>query len=749
MSGEPLLAGMPVRFSGMTSGTGLQVSIVVPTRNEAGNVGVLVERLTAAMPANSFEIIFVDDSDDGTDLVVSLLQQASEVPISLIHRAGADRVGGLGGAVVAGMAVARAPWVCVMDADLQHPPETVLDLMARGLAEDVDVVVASRYCEDGRMDEFGAFRTLLSRVSTRVAMAVFPRSLHRVTDPMSGFFLVRRAALRLDTLKPKGFKILLEILVRHAGLRVAEVPFEFGVRLSGETKASPVEALRYVEQVLSLRFAGAPARFGRFGVVGLSGLVVNTLVLALLVGGLSLWYVGAAILATQVSSTWNFVLTDRWVFRGSAPRMGLGARAATFLAMNNVALLLRIPLLFVLVTGLGIGHVVGNVISLLVLSFVRFGVSDSWIWAPRTKDSLFHYDIHGIVTIASDARLPELARFQADGPLADPQIRVRIGRLAGRRGVRATERDGVLTGFHYVEKFGNLGFGAAFEFGERTDITATPLLRYSPHVLYTNIVEPVLRWTFVQKGYALVHAACLSSGEDAFLITARTDTGKTTTALKTLDSLPFAFMSDDLTLLAPDGRVLTYPKPLTISRHTVSAVRTPLLSRRERVALIVQSRLHSKSGRLFGLIIARTGLPAATMNALVQSVVPPPKFQVDRLVPHAVVVPEAQVRGMAIIQREGIEGLEPMESAAALEILLANGEDAYGFPPYPVIQEWLHSPNGLDLKARERSIIAEALASATTQVLHSPGRNWHEMFPEMVRRSVTGSATDDGAQLAL
>ena len=78
MSGEPLLAGMPVRFSGMTSGTGLQVSIVVPTRNEAGNVGVLVERLTAAMPANSFEIIFVDDSDDGTDLVVSLL-------LSLIH----------------------------------------------------------------------------------------------------------------------------------------------------------------------------------------------------------------------------------------------------------------------------------------------------------------------------------------------------------------------------------------------------------------------------------------------------------------------------------------------------------------------------------------------------------------------------------------------------------------------------------------------------------------------------------------
>ena len=115
-------------------------------------------------------------------------------------------------------------------------------------------------------------------------------------------------------------------------------------------------------------------------------------------------------------------------------------------------------------------------------------------------------------------------------------------------------------------------------------------------MLYTNVVEPILRWTFASKGYALVHAACFADGDSAFMVTARTDTGKTTTTLKLLDHYPYSFLSDDLTIVCPDGRVLAYPKPLTISRHTVHAVKTPLLSRRERVKLIPQSRLHSRIG---------------------------------------------------------------------------------------------------------------------------------------------------------
>jgi dolichol-phosphate mannosyltransferase len=711
------------------------ISVVVPTRNEAGNVGPLVELLEDVMVEYDMEIVFVDDSDDGTDAVIRDLQPAPNRSIELIHREGGERSGGLGGAVLAGMHIARAPWVCVMDADLQHPPALLSELYERAGRGDVDVVVASRFVDGGSADDFGPLRRLLSRVSTSAAERLFARQLAGVTDPMSGFFMVRRDALDLGDLRPKGFKILLEILVRTRGLRKAEVPFTFGVRNSGDSKASAAEGARYLGQLWQLRFHDLSARFGRFGLVGLSGLVVNTLMLALLSDALGLWYVAAAILATQVSTLWNFGLTDRWVFRDSEPGMGFVARLTTFTAMNNVALVLRVPLLALMVDGLGANVLVANVISLLALSLMRFGVADSVIWATRKAVNAFHYDIHGIISVASDGRLPELERFRVRSEIADPTIRVRIGRLTAR-GVGARELDGDRTHVHYVEKFGNLGFGAELTLGERIEITATPLLRHSPHVLYTNVVEPVLRWAFVERGYALVHAACMASGENGFLITARTDTGKTTTALKTLDSLPFSFLSDDLTLLAPDGRVLTYPKPLTISRHTLTAVKTPLLTRKERLKLIVQSRLHSKSGRLFGLIIARTRMPAATINALVQLVVPPPKFQVDRLVPHVAIVPEAQIAGMAIIQREGDEGAELLDPEEALDILLSNCEDAYGFPPYPVIQQWLHSRNGKDLRSIEREIVTAALEGTPAQLLRSRDRNWYRMFPAMIDRAV-------------
>ena len=712
------------------------VSVVVPTRNEAGNVGPLVEQLENVLVEHDMEIIFVDDSDDGTDAVIADLLPADNREIHLIHREGADRVGGLAGAVTAGMLVASAPWVCVMDADLQHPPELIADLFDRAGRDDVDIVIASRFCGGRRPEDFGPLRRALSKVSTLAAEKLFARQLAGVTDPMSGFFMVRRSAVDLTDLRPKGFKILLEILVRTHMLRRAEVPFSFGVRLSGDSKASPVEGARYLSQLWQLRFKDLSARFGRFGLVGVSGLVVNTLLLALATDVLGFWYIAGALIATQGSTLWNFLLTDRWVFRRSEPSMGFAGRLLSFTAMNNIALLLRVPLLFAMVSGLGVNHLAANVISLLALSLLRFGVADSYIWAARDAATAdFNYDIHGIISVASDGRLPELERFRIDGAISDPTIRVRIGRVSAR-GVGAEVLDGGRTRVHYVEKFGNLGFGAEIELGDRVDILAAPLLRHSPHVLYTNVVEPVLRWSFVERGYALVHAACMASDEHAFLITARTDTGKTTTALKTLDSLPFSFLSDDLTLLSPDGRVLTYPKPLTISRHTLSAVKTPLLTRKERLALVIQSRLHSKSGRLFGMIIAKTGMPAATMNAFVQLVVPPPKFQVDRLVPHVALVSEAQLAGMAIIQREGDDGFELLGSESSLDILLANCEDAYGFPPYPVIQHWLHSRNGKDLQGMERSIITSALSGKPTQLLRSRDRNWYRMFPAMVEHAV-------------
>jgi dolichol-phosphate mannosyltransferase len=350
---------------------------------------------------------------------------------------------------------------------------------------------------------------------------------------------------------------------------------------------------------------------------------------------------------------------------------------------------------------------------------------------PEWAADVYWYDIHGIVTVASEVRLPELERFRVMELADDPDIDVRIGKLkAPKAAAGANGHNGHI---RYTEGPGRLGFGVEIKerVGGGLDVTAAPLLRRSPHVLYTNVVEPILRWTFVGRGFALVHAACFADGERAFLITARTDTGKTTTTLKTLDRHPYSFVSDDLTIVTPEGRVLTYPKPLTISRHTVQAVKTPLLSRRERFGLIFQSRLHSRNGRRFAMLIAKLRIPAATLNAVVQFLVPPPKYHVERLIPTAQIAPEARLTGLVVIERGGL-GDAKLHEAEALEILLANCEDAYGFPPYAQIEGFLHSRNGHDLKAAERAIIEGALRGIPATVLRSETMDWWERMPGVV-----------------
>jgi len=715
------------------------LSVVVPTKNERDNVARLLAHLEAVLPTVAMEIIFVDASTDGTADAIEQMGERSDRDVILLRQVRDRRFSGLGGAVVQGLRAARAPWACVMDADMQHPPELIAELLEQAEAGDLDLVLGSRYCEQGDARSFGWARAMASRSTTTSARLLFPRRLRNVTDPMSGFFLVRREAIALDALRPRGFKILLEILVRNPALRTAEVSFTFGERRAGKSKATIREGLRYLSLLARLRFA-------RFGAVGASGLVVNTALLATLTDVVGLFYLVSAVIATQGSTFWNFWLTERWVFADRDHKRSRSSRIALFFAMNNAALAIRGPLLLLLTSGIGIHYAVSNVISLVALTLLRFSLADSWIWAkarpPKVRRRPYAYDIHGIVSVMSDARLPELERFRIGELIGPPDIRVRVGRVSTNGGdpslsgaaptSRASSSNGHAPAIRYREGLGGLGFGVTITAGDRVEARASSLLRWSPHVLYTNIVEPILRWTFAERGYALVHAACLADGEDAFLVTARTDTGKTTTALRLLDETRYAFVSDDLTLISPDGRVLTYPKPLTISRHTLKAVKTPLLTRRERLGLVVQSRLHSRSGRRLALILARTHLPAATINALMQMLVPPPKYHVERLVPDVEVAPEARLAGLIVIQRGG-EGEVALGQTDALETLMRNCEDAYGFPPYSAIEGFLRSRNGSDLADVERTIVACALGRVPATLLRSETMDWWRRLPGVVR----------------
>lgn len=230
----------------------MELSVIVPTYNEAPNVVELVRRAEAACAGINAEIVFVDDSRDDTPDVIREAAARSAVPVRLIHRD--VPAGGLGGAVIDGVRSSGAEHCLVMDGDLQHPPELIPTILAGLQDSGADVVVASRYCGSGGSADglANGLRRFVSSGSTVLAKALFPTRLKDCSDPMTGFFGFRRSAVDVEELRPTGFKILLEILARHR-LDVAEVPFVFGERHAGESKATLKEGVRYLQQLAGLR----------------------------------------------------------------------------------------------------------------------------------------------------------------------------------------------------------------------------------------------------------------------------------------------------------------------------------------------------------------------------------------------------------------------------------------------------------------------------------------------------------------
>ena len=658
-------------YQGRESRIGNELSLVIPTRNEAGNIEPLLMRIHQALKGIPTEVVFVDDSTDDTPEVIRKLQDWFPLHISLIHRVKEQRKNGLGGAVVEGIQVAHSPWICVMDADLQHPPEMIPRLLQQAKKTGADVVMGSRLAPGGDASSLGFKRMLISQVFALTTRLTFPQRLRTVTDPLTGFFLTRRAALKAEELRPDGFKILLEILVSHPQLKVVEVPIQFGYRNAGESKASVAETIKFFRGLLRLRLSGQE-NFLRFLLVGISGLVVNSLVLAAFTELAAIHYVISAVIATQVSTLWNFGLTERWVFGQRDTRHAFWQRLVSFLLMNNAMLLLRGPMMTLLVAGMGMHYLIANLVSLFAMTILRYLLADRWIWHksqskpteernsvmtnPKVEQFAYSYNIHNILRVASMFELPELEYFRVPALNADPDICLRLERRRKKDRRRSARVPGQLRrspdNIHYGESLGRYGFEVTISNKERVEVAVSPILKYSLHVLYTNVIEPILRWSFVRKGYALVHAACISFDGQAVLITARTDTGKTSTILRTVDNYACSFLSDDMTIVGKDGSVLSYPKPLTISNHTLSAVNAnSSLTWWERIALQFQSRLHSKSGRKVGLNLSKSKLPAATMNAIVQMLVPPPKYMVHRLIPKATYANQGKLARAVIIER--------------------------------------------------------------------------------------------------
>jgi dolichol-phosphate mannosyltransferase len=291
-----------------------ELTLVVPTFNESANVPVLIERVRRVLAGVAWEVIVVDDnSPDDTAAVVRAIG-AGDDRVRCIRRVGRR---GLSGALLEGMMASQARYVASIDADLQHD-ETLLSGMLERLRQgDVDLVVASRYVSGGDAAGLGATgRVLASRWSSMIAQKLLGVTL---TDPMSGFFMLRRDVV--ETLAPKlssqGFKLLLDIVATAGGrLRTAELPYSFRDRLHGQSKLDARVALDYAALVIAkLTNDAVSLRFLLFCFVGATGVAVHMAALAVtLAAGVSSFTI-AQTAATLVAITWNFVLNNSLTYR--------------------------------------------------------------------------------------------------------------------------------------------------------------------------------------------------------------------------------------------------------------------------------------------------------------------------------------------------------------------------------------------------------------------------------------------------
>lgn len=232
----------------------LDLSIIIPTLNEINNIDPLLMQLDDVFRTSNIEVIFVDDSDDGTPCMIkSVVNKFPNLKVQLIHRLSGQRYGGLGGAVVVGLELAHGEYACVMDCDLQHPPEVIPQLIRSALQQQADLVVAVRQGRKMATRSF-MFRNIISRTLEEMARLFLRSELRNIDDPLTGFFLVRTQSIETKLLSPRGFKILIEIIVSHPHLKITEVPFNFGDRLSGRSKASVNELINYFYVILSLFF---------------------------------------------------------------------------------------------------------------------------------------------------------------------------------------------------------------------------------------------------------------------------------------------------------------------------------------------------------------------------------------------------------------------------------------------------------------------------------------------------------------
>jgi dolichol-phosphate mannosyltransferase len=356
------------------------LSVVIPTFKERGNVAELIKRLDRTLGAVAWEAVFVDDnSPDGTADAVKAIA-ARDPRIRCLRRVGRR---GLAGACIEGMLSSCATYVAVMDADLQHDERILPEMLAKLQSGKFDLVAATRYVEGGSAGSFSEGRGKISRIATQLTRHILGTSL---SDPMSGFFMMRRDAFDAiaGRLSPVGFKILLDIVTASKKLRIAEQPFVFRSRHEGESKFNVQIGLEFLGLLLAKLSNGlVEPRFIFFALVGALGIIVNLAVLKIALLAWPMSFIQAKSVATFFSMTSNFLLNNGLTYRDRRLRgWGMLSGFIGFCAIGAVGAVTDVGLASQLYADREVWWVAGLAGAVMGVLW-NYAMSSMFIWRTR------------------------------------------------------------------------------------------------------------------------------------------------------------------------------------------------------------------------------------------------------------------------------------------------------------------------------------------------------------------------------
>jgi dolichol-phosphate mannosyltransferase len=406
----------------LSSSNVVTFSIVIPTYNESENILGLISEIEKKLPTSHFtEIIIVDDnSPDGTGKLVENYikeekaknekENSSNVRnyrVKIVHRTAKN---GLIPAILDGVKKSSGTYVLIMDADFSHPPEVIPKMMREVALNPNSIIIGSRFIEGGKVVGWPQRRKILSMGAS--SLARLGLNVKRVKDPMSGFFALPRELIQNISIDTKGYKILLEILVKNKETPIKEIPYTFTDRQSGKSKMNYNVIVNYGEAIWQLYRHGQKSgqvkiseqvnkksvqfisKVGRYYTVGISGVLINYIVSFLLANDLAnsirllsnVWYLEASIIGVAISSTSNFFLNKYWTFEDKRFDVGLTARQyVSFIAISGIGLIIQISVLYYMVENF-VPYRISLIVAIAVATTINFVLNKKFtfnekVWA--------------------------------------------------------------------------------------------------------------------------------------------------------------------------------------------------------------------------------------------------------------------------------------------------------------------------------------------------------------------------------